>query len=166
MSKKIYIAGFDVFKTDSIEVGKKYSKLCEDYGFIGLYPLDNEVDFNQEKKKIASDIFDANKKMIEEADIVIANLNPFRGHEADSGTVWECGYATGLGKRVYGYMENCSDYIDKFDKTEINKEVDYTLDKDDLIIEDFNHPINLMIACSVEAIIEGTFEDVLKSIKN
>jgi nucleoside 2-deoxyribosyltransferase len=166
VSQKIYIAGFDVFRTDSIEIGKEYSQMCKDYGFVGLYPLDNVVDFNQEKQKIASDIFQANKKMIEEADIIIANLNPFRGHEADSGTVWECGYATGLGKKVYGYMDITSDYIDKFDKNEISIETDYTLDKDGLIIEDFNHPINLMIACSVEKIIEGGFEDVLKSIKS
>lgn len=162
--EKIYIAGFDVFKIDSIEVGKKYVELCSDYGFIGLYPLDNEVDFNQDKRKIASDIFQANKKMIEESDIVIANLNSFRGYEADSGTVWECGYATGLGKKVYGYMQDTSDYIDRFNKSEINPQRDYTLDKDGLVIEDFNHPINLMIACSVENIIEGGFEDVLKSI--
>ncbi|WP_373073408.1 nucleoside 2-deoxyribosyltransferase [Sulfurimonas sp.] len=165
MSKKIYIAGFDVFETDSIEIGKKYVKLCQDYGFIGLYPLDNEVDFNQEKRKIASDIFEANRKMIEEADIVVANLNSFRGYEPDSGTVWECGYATGLGKKVYGYMEDCSDYIDRFSKNETSVKENYTLDKDGLIIEDFNHPINLMIACSVDGIIEGGFEDVLKAIK-
>lgn len=166
MSKKIYIAGFDVFQTDSIEIGVEYCKLCKDYGFVGLYPLDNIVNFDQEKQKIASDIFQANKKMIEDADIIIANLNNFRGHEADSGTVWECGYASGVGKNVYGYMEDCSDYIDRFDKSEIKNEVDYTLDKDGLIIEDFNHPINLMIACSVENIIEGGFEDVLKSLKS
>lgn len=48
--KKIYIAGFDVFEPNSIEIGKKYVELCKKYGFIGLYPLDNVVDFNQEKR--------------------------------------------------------------------------------------------------------------------
>ena len=85
--KKIYIAGFDVFKKDSLQIGEKYCELCKSYGFEGLYPLDNKVDFNQPKQKIAQDIFIANKKMIDSCDIVIANLNQFRGQEADSGTV-------------------------------------------------------------------------------
>ena len=32
-------------------------------------------------------IFQANQAMIESCDIIIANLNPFRGPELDSGTV-------------------------------------------------------------------------------
>ncbi len=91
--KIIYIAGPDVFERDSIKIGEKYSQLCQKYGFIGEYPLDNVIDFNQEKQKIALDIFLANQKLIDECDIVIANLNSFRGKEADSGTIWECGYA-------------------------------------------------------------------------
>lgn len=161
--KKIYIAGFDVFKKDSIEIGKKYCELCEKYGFLGLYPLDNKVDFDQPKHKIAKDIFDANKKMIENSDIVIANLNRFRGYEADSGTVWECGYGFGLGKEVYGYMDKTEDYIDGFSHT-VKGEDGIVYDENGMFIEDFNHPINLMIACSSRKIIEGDFEEVLKSI--
>jgi hypothetical protein len=32
------------------------------------------------------------------------------------------------------------------------------------MIEDFDHPINLMIACSVVEIIEGSFEDAIKKV--
>ena len=48
--KKIYIAGTDVFEQNSIEIGERYVKLCQKYGFQGLYPLDNKIDFNQEKQ--------------------------------------------------------------------------------------------------------------------
>ena len=154
---KIYIAGPDVFEKDSIEIGKKYCEFCSIYGHEGLYPLDNIVDFNQAKQKIAQDIYLANKKLIDECDIVIANINSFRGKEADSGTIWECGYATGLGKKVYGYMDSSLSYIERFSEEEKEKE-----NRD---IEDFDYPINLMIACSVEKIIVGGFEDVLKDIK-
>ncbi len=162
--KKIYIAGPDVFEKNSIEIGVKYSTLCRDYNFIGLYPLDNIVDFNQEKRKIADDIFIANVEFIKEADIVIANLNSFRGKEADSGTVWECGFAYGLGKKVYGYMDNTQTYIEQFNKDEKTIQDGMVLDLDGKIIEDFNHPINLMIACSAIEIVKGGFEDVLKRI--
>ena len=162
--QKIYIAGFDVFKKDSLDIGKEYQNLCSKYGFIGLYPLDNQVDFVQEKQKIASDIFHANRTMIHQCDIVIANMNTFRGKEADSGTIWECGYASALGKKVYGYMDDTSAYVEKFrsDEKEILDGISY--DKNGMAIEDFNHPINLMIACSSK-IFQGKFEDVLKEIK-
>jgi len=162
--KKIYIAGPDVFESNSIEIGKKLVSLCKEYGFEGLYPLDNVVDFSQTKHKIAADIFHANIAMIQKADIVIANLNPFRGKEADSGTVWECGYAYGLGKRVYGYMKSSKEYIEQFDNNEKFLQENSYVDEEGRLIEDFAHPINLMIACSVEEIIEGSFEDVLKRL--
>ena len=163
--KKIYIAGPDVFEKDSIEIGKKLVALCEVYGFEGVYPLDNIVDFSQEKQKIAQDIFEANRAMIEAADIVIANLNPFRGKEADSGTVWECGYAYGLGKEVYAYMQESKEYIEHFSDDEKILEEGVYVDLDGKYIEDFSYPLNLMIAASVQEIVYGSFEDVLKSIK-
>ena len=162
--KKVYIAGPDVFEPNSIEIGKKYSELCSKYGFKGLYPLDNIVNFNQAKQKIAQDIFIANVELIKEADIVVANLNPFRGKEADSGTVWECGYATALGKDVYGYMDDTSDYLDHFKPDEKTIQNNLHVDSNGKTIEDFNHPINLMIACSCKGLIEGGFEGVLKSL--
>ena len=161
--KKIYIAGPDVFKKDSVEIGKAYVKLCATHGFKGFYPLDNVIDFNQEKKKIAMDIFVANKNLIDICDIVIANLNAFRGKEADSGTIWECGYAFAKGKVVYGYMEKTNDYIDNF--SSLKEQGGLFFDEDENFVEDFSHPINLMIACSSLEIVEGGFEDVLKLLK-
>lgn len=162
--KKIYIAGFDVFEANSIQIGKTFVELCKKYGFIGLYPLDNIVDFNQEKRKIAQDIFKANVNLINECDIVIANINSFRGKEADSGTIWECGYSSALGKKVFAYMKNEVNYIDTFSKDEIKIVNNTVVDLQDRFIEDFDYPINLMIACSVEKIIFGEFEDCLKEI--
>lgn len=162
--KKIYIAGPDVFEPDSIEIGEKYSNICTKYGYKGLYPLDNVVDFNQEKREIAKDIFLANKELIKECDIVIANLNVFRGKEPDSGTVWECGYAYGLGKKVYGYINSTAPYITQFNKSEKRADGDIFRDNWGRMIEDFDYPLNLMISCSVVKIIEGSFEDAIKYV--
>lgn len=162
--KKIYIAGPDVFEVNSIEIGKNLVKLCEKYGYQGLYPLDNVVDFSQTKHKIAQDIFDANIKMIQEADTVIANLNPFRGKEPDSGTVFECGYAYGLNKEVYGYLSDASHYIDRFAEDERFAKEGSFYDLDARLIEDFDYSLNLMLSCSTK-IIEGDFETVLKFLK-
>lgn len=164
---KIYIAGPDVFELDSIEIGRKYKELCKIYGFIGLYPLDNEISFDNKPQIIAQNIYAANIELIHQADIVIANLNSFRGKEADSGTIWECGYAKALNKKVYGYMSETKPYIDSFKKEEkIAVENREFTDLENSIIENFDYPINLMIACSVEDIIEGSFEEVLKVIRD
>ncbi len=162
--KKIYIAGPDVFETDSIEIGKRLVQMCKKYGYEGLYPLDNVVDFSQNKHKTAQDIFDANIVMIQKADIIIANLNPFRGKEPDSGTVFECGYAYGLEKEVYGYMSRTCNYIETFKQDEKFVKDGYFCDKKERLIEDFDYPLNLMLACSVK-IIEGDFENVLQFLK-
>ena len=53
--------------------------------------------------RFAEAIFTSNVAMIRAADAVLANLTPFRGPSADAGTVWEVGYAAGLGKKVIGY---------------------------------------------------------------
>lgn len=162
--KKIYIAGPDVFEKDSIEIGKRYIKLCKEYGFEGLYPLDNVIDFNQEKQKIAQDIYNANKNLIDECDIVLANINSFRGKESDSGTIWECGYAIALGKKVYAYINRDTTYLQQFKENEILVNENGFTDKEGKSIEDFDYAVNLMIACSVEKIIVGDFEEVLKKL--
>ena len=165
--KKIYIAGPDVFEKDAIEIGQKLSTLCRKYNLEGLYPLDNKIEFTT-KKHTAQKIFEANIELIRQADIVVANLNDFRGKEADSGTVWECGYASALGKKVYAYMNNTNSYINRFKEEDkhFDHDVKMIVDKDNKIIEDFDLPINLMLGCSIKNIVQGNFEDVLKIITN
>ena len=48
-------------------------------------------------------IFARNLALMRRADLIIANLTPFRGVSADPGTVFELGWFDGAGKPVYGY---------------------------------------------------------------
>jgi len=57
-------------------------------------------------------------------------------------------------------MKSTSPYIATFEET-ITLNDNQLADIDGKIIEDFDYPINLMIACSAK-IITGGFEDVLK----
>jgi nucleoside 2-deoxyribosyltransferase len=45
----------------------------------------------------------ANEQLIRSCQLLIANLSPFRGPSADVGTVYELGFARGLGLPVFGY---------------------------------------------------------------
>lgn len=61
----------------------------------------------------AEGIFRANIEMISEADAVIANLDPFRGCEPDSGICFEIGCAIALGKQVIVYPVDTRPQLDK-----------------------------------------------------
>ncbi|MFM0085030.1 nucleoside 2-deoxyribosyltransferase, partial [Paraburkholderia sediminicola] len=39
--KRIYLAGFDVFRVDAVEYGRSLQRLCASFGFEGIFPLDS-----------------------------------------------------------------------------------------------------------------------------
>ncbi|MCD8089552.1 MAG: nucleoside 2-deoxyribosyltransferase [Clostridiales bacterium] len=145
--KKIYIAGFDVFYEDAAKRGEKMKEICRRYGFSGLYPLDNECESSR-------DIFKGNLSLIDEADIICANLNDFRGKDADSGTAFEIGYGFAKGKSLYGYKNSCLSLREAIGEK----------DEEGFNVEDFGLNVNLMIGECCK-IITGDFENCIKEIK-
>ena len=158
---KIYLAGPEVFLENAVSHGETLKQKCSARGFEGFFPLDNEVQ-GATKEELAENIKEANIKLIETCDIVIANLSPFRGPEPDSGTVWEVGFAQALGKKVVGY---CSDGRDLKTKTEDLLGLDNSSDRDtqNLEIEDFGLTHNLMYADIVQG---HSFDECLDFIFN
>jgi len=141
---KIYLAGPDVFETDAVQHGDDLKKLCRQYGFEGLFPLDNVIQDDGTPYEVAKIIREANIKLIESCDIVMANLNPFRGLEPDSGTVYEVGYATALSKSVYAYATDLRPMIERIREKE--KLADNAqLCQEGKIMEDFGLSHNLMM---------------------
>jgi nucleoside 2-deoxyribosyltransferase len=141
---KVYLAGPDVFLPDALEVGRQKIEICRRHGLIGLYPLDNVVD------RAASDaslqIFRANEAMMDQADVIIANLTPFRGPGADAGTVYELGYMSARGKFCLGYSNDPTLYADRVRRfTEVTTQDGRLADVDGLTVEDFAHNDNLMM---------------------
>lgn len=158
--QKIYIAGFDVFKPNSKQIGEDYKFTCKEYGYEGLYPLDNEIDESWSKEVARKFIYEKNIELIEKSDIIIANGNPFRGNELDSGTAFEIGYAKALHKKIVIYMDDTRSYLDKF--VEKNKKNGVFVDKNEMFIEDFDFPLNLMFSNTI--IVEGGFKEALESV--
>lgn len=150
--KKIYFAGPDVFKPNAKEIGTDLKNLVKEYGFEGHYPLDNEV-IESNKHILGCMIYNINVNMIKSCDIVLANLEPFRGPSADCGTVWECAFAKGLGKKVFGYNTSLTSYKSKV----LNK-----LPHDGMLIEDFNTWDNIMLVHSLDA----NFHNIYDAITN
>lgn len=139
---RVYLAGFDVFRSDAIEHGRYLKALCEAHGLEGLYPFDNEVVQGLPPQETAALICNANITMIRSCDAVLANLNVFRGAEPDSGTAFEVGMAVALGKPVWAYFD---------DLGSLREQIEHDVagfDAQGFQVEDFHLPKNLMLACT------------------
>lgn len=146
--RKIYLAGFDVFAPDAVRRGTEMKRVCAESGCIGLYPLDNEA-------ADAREIFTGNLALIDRCDAVIANLNPFRGCEPDSGTAFEVGYAHAKGKRIYGYVTDARTMREKQGSADVNG----------FAVEDFGMAVNLMLGCAT-TIVQGGLRECLAQLVN
>lgn len=149
----IYLAGPDVFRPDAKEHGKMLCQLCEKHGARGLYPLDTEL-----QEVTGQAIFVANRNLIDQSDAVVANLTPFRGPSADAGTIWEVGYGHGIGNIVVGYTEETRTYAERAAETTQNQPEGWT-------IESFGLSDNLMIPCSLDALVKTAEEAIIETVR-
>lgn len=162
--RKLYIAGPDVFEPDPVGVGDRLKTVARAHGFEPLYPMDNALPAHTNDP--SRWIFEANAQMIREADVVVANLNPFRGAEPDSGTVWEVGFACGLGKPVVGYLRSSESMVRRalaMENRPLPDSLPY-VDSTGRFIEDFGHPLNLMLVHSLRCLVVGEFDDALAQL--
>ena len=157
---KIYLAGPDVFEKDAIEQGARLKNLCKEHGFIGLFPLDNEISDAGSLLETATRIREANLELIKDADIILANLTPFRGLEPDSGTIYEIGYASALNKQILAYTQDLRPMIERVREAQ-SLSADQTLCKEGKIIEDFGLAQNLML---LNAPLFQSAEEALQSL--
>jgi nucleoside 2-deoxyribosyltransferase len=112
-------------------------------------PLDNEI-VADEPSEMARQIREANLDLIRRADAVIANLEPFRGFEPDSGTVFEIGYARALGKQVIGYAADIRPMKTRLCE-HLKLDTTASYDPEGLMIEEFGLSHNLMFGELVRA---------------
>ena len=149
---RIYLAGPEVFLPDPIGAGELKCALCEQYGFVGLYPLDAAIDLTGlSKADQARRISTANEGLMQQADVLIANLTPFRGVSMDTGTAFEVGFMRALGRPVFGYTNVVTDYFARATAFRLRGIPEADGDRADFQIEDFDGAENLMITAAIEA---------------
>ncbi len=156
--KKVYLAGPDVFASDAAERADKHKSLCRSHGFEPLHPVD-------QIEPTAQAIYQRNIELIQEADALIANANPFRGAEPDSGTVFEIGYAVALGKPVIIYLDEPLTIVKTVEKyygpVYFDQIRQQWVDQNGYMVEDFNLPLNLMLSIPCEIVAGGVLEALL-----
>ncbi len=170
---KLYLAGPEVFRPDAIEYAQMQRGLCVQYGFIGLHPMDNNVDLSDSSMRTATRIYRGDIGQIKACDIVMANCNAFRGALMDDGTAYELGYGNALGKPTYGYIERLLP-----EQELLQGRCTFTIlpdgrkiDQDGfLLVDDFGTSINLMMQCGMldsgGRLVAGDFETCLQAIRH
>lgn len=158
---KVYVAGPDVFLSDAVDQLEHVRDLLASHGMKALIPLDNDEDLNfSDKLDTAQKIYKGNVKMIDQADAVLANIQPFRGDHMDPGTAFEIGYAIAKGKPVYCYTT--------YAKSEMVNRIEGTVgdgrhwDFNGMSVEDFGMTENLMITVPARGVYETLLEAVLR----
>ena len=154
---KLYLAGPDLFGPDVLEWAERVSVLCRREGHQALIPLDGA-------RTDAGDIYRNNLRLIGEADVVLANLNPFRGAEPDSGTCVEIGYALALGKPVIGYLDALLPLRDRLQTQDPGAD-GCCRDAAGWTVENFGLPLNLMLAVPVQ-LVQGGLDAALRVLRN
>lgn len=156
---KIYLAGPDVFRPDALAWAELARQLCRRHGHVALIPLDGV-------EATAAGIYHANIELIRSADVLLANLDPFRGCEPDSGTCVEVGFALALNKPVIGYLaqaESTTERVVRMTGKPLANRDGRPVDPGGQYVEDFGLPLNLMLAVPARILV-GTLEDALKSL--
>ncbi|QIB35915.1 nucleoside 2-deoxyribosyltransferase [Ancylobacter pratisalsi] len=126
---RLYLAGPEVFRHDAAEEGRRLVALCRAAGGEGLYPLDTR----------GEDIRRSCIAMIDEADAIVANISPFRGHHMDPGTAFEIGYAEARGTPVFLWSNDARVLIKRIRVGSDGR------DGEGMLVEDLDKPENLMI---------------------
>jgi nucleoside 2-deoxyribosyltransferase len=147
---RVYLAGFDVFRRDARAFGERLRAECAEYGFEGVYPLDAEVPADLDGPRAAAWIYRSNIDAIHSADIVMANVDDFRGPgEPDSGTAFEIGFAAALGKEIWAYTTDAGTLIDRVPS---HPGLQGRECERGFLVEDFGLQKNLMIACAARIV--------------
>jgi nucleoside 2-deoxyribosyltransferase len=156
---RVYLAGFDVFRIDAVGHGAYLKGLCGEEGLLGIYPFDSEAPSNLGPAAKAARICRANIDAIRSADMVMANLNDFRGlGEPDSGTAFEVGFAAAFGKPIWVYQSDARPLVEQITETS-DPTSSLPVCARGYVVEDFGLSVNLMLASSAQRLVVGRPDD-------
>ncbi|MFK0164116.1 nucleoside 2-deoxyribosyltransferase [Rhizobium sp. NPDC090279] len=146
---RAYLAGPEVFLPNAREILDRKIALARSYGFTPVSPGDLAVPETETRRQRGLAISAINEKLMTSADLIIANLTPFRGVAADIGTAFELGFMCARGCPAFAFS-NCADnHFERVSKL-YGGEVHLGADgrergPDGLSLENFDMTDNLML---------------------
>jgi nucleoside 2-deoxyribosyltransferase len=156
MTKRIYLAGPEVFLANACEIGARKRAICERHGLVGVFPGDEEdaCDRALTLAERGLAISRAMERVMQNCDAMIVNLTPFRGPSADVGSAYEMGFMRALGRPIFAYSNDARSFLDRvpvFCSILRVRPTGEQEDPDGMAIEPFGLCDNLMLAGGVIA---------------
>lgn len=159
----VFLSGPQRYSPDAAAYYTHAKETCELHGLDAASPLDEVEGIpyleSDDPYALAASQLDRSQALIRNSDAILADLSNFHGFEPNNDVSFECGMAFQLGKTMFGYMPDT--------RTTRERIPHFGADKDykDIYgnnVENFDYPINLMFACSME-ILEGDLESTIES---
>ena len=144
---KIYLSAPDVFMRNEREVAIEKKRICEEYGIQGVFPTENinmEYVLKQSPQDMSMLMYKANRNLIKQCDMILANVSPFRGKSMDVGVAHEIGCFDIMERPIYIYGNTNNVLANR-----IGMESDGYC-KEGYLVEDFGEVENLMIMRSAD----------------
>lgn len=157
MTKRVYLAGPEVFLSNAREIGARKCAVCARHGLLGVFPADEEhvCDPTLSIAEQGLAISQAMEGAMRRCDAMIVNLTPFRGPSADVGSAYEMGFMRALGRPIFAYSNDDRPFIARvaaFCGGAVNvRATGEPEDPDGMAIEHFTLHDNLMLAGGVIA---------------
>ena len=149
MPKAVYLAGPEVFLANAREILDKKIALTRQAGLVPISPGDLEIPKTDSKWELGLAISHIDEQLMNSADAIIANLTPFRGLAADTGTCFELGYMCAQGKAAFAYTNVKADHgertRDHFNGVWSTDSNGLPRGPDGMLIEDLGFIDNLML---------------------
>jgi nucleoside 2-deoxyribosyltransferase len=157
MNVRVYLAGPEVFLSNAREIGALKRAICERHGLLGVFPADEEDDFDPASSlgQRALAISRAMERVMQSCDAMIVNLTPFRGPSADVGSAYEMGFMRALGRPIFAYSNDGRLFLDRVrafcgDAVRLRPTCEHE-DLDGMAIEPFELHDNLMLMGGIAA---------------
>ncbi|MBP0581629.1 nucleoside 2-deoxyribosyltransferase [Labrys sp. LIt4] len=152
---RVYLAGPEVFLPNAREVLDAKIELTRRHGFIPVSPGDLEIPAQPTKRDFGLAISAINEKLMLSADAIIANLTPFRGIAADTGTVYELGFMCARGCPAFAFSNVALTHFERlqiyYDRRIADDAEGRPRGADGLAVEDFDMIENLMLDGGIAA---------------
>lgn len=149
MPKAVYLAGPEVFLPNARDILDEKIALTRAAGLVPVAPGDLEHPKTETRWQLGLAISAIDERLMRSADAIIANLTPFRGLAADTGTTFELGFMCALGVPVFAYTNVAMTHGDRvrahYDNDCLADFDGRLRGPDGLAIEDFGFVDNLML---------------------
>lgn len=154
MSVRVYLAGPEVFLPNAREVLDQKIALTKAAGLIPVAPGDLVIPEYPTKRQKGLAISAHDESLMRGADAIIANLTPFRGMHADTGTCFELGFMCASGKPAFAYTNDARSHFERtaehYDGKIVRDAAGRSRGPDGFAVEDFDMIDNLMMHGGVE----------------